>query len=113
MQGDSTTALSTAQKAVFAEPARAEPRCDVASLTLQLGEPSSTLAILSGSSAQKDNDLDVVRASLGLCAVAESLVGGGEGPRLGLREAQRAIMLSPWEMQNWRVLAYVRGRHIS
>ena len=57
--------------------------------------------------------MDAVRESVGLGAVAEALAedaetSGAEAPPG--RKAQRAIMLSPSQPRNWRILAFVRAQ---
>ncbi|KAI0674837.1 TPR-like protein [Trametes maxima] len=110
-QGDATQALSVAQKAVFAEPARTDVRYSLASLTLRSGESGAALAVLGGS-AQTQGDFAQLRASLALRAVALCVEETGHGAE-ALRLAQKAVALSPWDRHSWEALAYVRGRSAS
>ncbi|GBE81379.1 Superkiller protein [Sparassis crispa] len=114
-QGDSTQALSVAQKAAYAEPSRPEIRRQLASLTLQQGESGAALAVIAGSSAARDDNLAQLRESLALHAVALSLSGHQDpGVNSEARKlAQKAIMLGPWDLHNWRALGYVESQSVS
>ncbi|KAJ6558576.1 superkiller protein 3 [Mycena vulgaris] len=103
-QGNTEKALSVAQGAVFAEPGRSEVRNQLAILSIQRGNHTSALALLSASSSDSDS-LDTARTSLALQAVAESLTG--DESKTAKKQAQKAVFLSPWEMRNWEALAYV------
>lgn len=96
-----------AQAAVFAEPANSETRNELASLTVKNGEYNTALAILS-SSANAD-DLRNAPASLGLRGVVETLIAG-EDAKTAVKQVQRAIMLSPGDIRNWEILAYMRSQ---
>ena len=91
-------AQSVAQKAIHAEPSRPAPKRTLAALSVQEGQPEVALAIL-GSQTEQD------RESLGLIAIAESMVGEDGA---ATRRAQKAVRLAPWEIRNWQTLAYVR-----
>lgn len=43
-------------------------------------------------------------------AVASLEDGGGEEGKLAMRDAQRAVVLRPWEVRGWDALEFVRGR---
>jgi superkiller protein 3 len=98
MKGNATKAISVAQSSVFSKPSLLSARRDVASLILKQGKPMPAFAILSA----QENSLDHEREALGLKAVAET---GSEAVRL----AQKAVKISPWEIKNWEMLAYVRS----
>ena len=109
-QGDAKQAFSVAQKAVFAEPARADVRRELASLPLQIGDGAAALAILGGS-AQTEGDLAQLRASFVQHAVALCLeIGNGGSATEALKLAQKGVMLSPWDKRGWEALAYIRSR---
>jgi superkiller protein 3 len=108
VKGDATQALSVAQKAVLTEPARPEARQELATLTLQRGEHGPALAVFAGT--RTGDNLDDVRESLGLQAVVESLNPDTVRGKDALRHAQKAIMLSPSQLRNWQILAYVRAQ---
>jgi superkiller protein 3 len=101
-QGDAVKALSIAQSAVVAAPSSSSARRDVASLLLKQGNPASAFAILS---SQPGDDLDHERQTIGLRAIAASTNNVNEAIKL----AQKAVRMIPWQIQNWQVLAYVRG----
>ncbi|KAJ6593707.1 TPR-like protein [Mycena capillaripes] len=103
-QENAEKALAVAQGAVFAEPVRSDARNQLATLSIQGGNHSSALALLSASSHDSDT-LDTARASLALQAVTESL--NGDESKIAKRQAQKAVFLSPWEVRNWEALAYV------
>ena len=109
LQGDAQQALSVAEKAVHAEPERADVRRELASLTLQSGKSAAALAILGGA-AQTHSDFAQLRASLALHPIALCLGGEGETAAEALRLAQKGVMLSPGDRRSWEVLAYVRSR---
>jgi superkiller protein 3 len=96
--------LAVAQGAVFAEPGRWDVRNQLATLSIQRGNHTSALALLSAASRDSDT-LDTARASHALQAVTESL--NGDESKIAKRLAQRAVFLSPWEARNWEALAYV------
>lgn len=100
-QGDTTKALAIAQQAIHNEPSLLSPKVTLASLALQQGQHSAALALLK---SQNEN-LANMRESLGLRAVAESMSGEVQE---AIRGAQKAIMLTPWEVRNWQTLALVR-----
>lgn len=93
-------AQSVAQKAIHAEPSRPAAKRALAALSVQDGQPAAAVAIL-GSQHEED------RESLGLRAIAESMVGGIQKDRMVTRRAQKAVVLAPWEIRNWQTLAYV------
>jgi superkiller protein 3 len=97
-------AMSVAQGAVFAEPGRNDLRNGLATLSIQRGNYTSALALLSASSRDSDA-LDTARTSLALHAVAESL--SGDESMIAQKQAKKAVFLSPWEVRNWEALAYV------
>ena len=43
-------------------------------------------------------------------AVASLEDGGGEKGKSAMRDAQRAVVLRPWEVRGWDGLEFVRGR---
>lgn len=102
-QGDIVQAQSVAQKAIHAEPSLPAPKRALATLSVQEGQPETALAILG--SQDKEN-----RESLGLRAVAESMVGGINKDGTATRRAQKAVMLAPWDIKNWQTLAYTRTK---
>ncbi|KAI0063698.1 superkiller protein 3 SKI3 [Artomyces pyxidatus] len=104
-QGDVGEARSHAQKAVFAEPARADGRRALAVLALQSGETAAARAVLAG--AGSGADVEEARKTAGLRAIAEAEGGEGDEAR---RLAQKAVLLEPWNARNWEVLAYATSR---
>ncbi|KAI0051258.1 TPR-like protein [Auriscalpium vulgare] len=100
-QDDVASAVSAAQKAVFAEPGRWDARRALASLSLQTAEPRAARAVLAD---LEDEDIAEARRTAALRAVAEA--SKDDGVLAARRLAQRAIMLQPWNPQNWEVLAY-------
>lgn len=106
-QGNAAAAFSVAQGAVFAEPGRSDVRRELATLSIQRGLHTSALALFAAGS---DSDsVDTARKLLALQAVSESLTG--DEVKIGKRQAQKAVFLSPWEMRNWQALAYVGKAH--
>ncbi|KIJ67566.1 hypothetical protein HYDPIDRAFT_174010 [Hydnomerulius pinastri MD-312] len=103
-QGDVEQATRIAQKALHVEPSNLKLRRDLASLTLQQGDRATTQAILEIDSSEKS--IIDEQETLALAAIA----GSGEE---ALRYAQKAIMLDPGKLQNWRTLAYARAREAS
>ncbi len=95
--------MSLAQQAIISEPSRSEARIDLAKLTMQRGLYESVLPIIAGPSA---STLDVQRNEIGLRAIALSTSGAGE---TALREAQKAVLLAPWDKEKWQTLVYVRS----
>jgi superkiller protein 3 len=110
---DTANAFAVAEKAVHAEPARPEMRHQVATLCIQNGKYDSALAVLAGTSSQGEN-LDDLVESLSLRAIARSCVEGltFEDLALALRQAQKAIMLCPWQIRYWQALAFVRTKTV-
>ncbi|KAJ7502768.1 TPR-like protein [Mycena galericulata] len=100
-------ALAVAQGAVFAEPGRYDLRNELATLSIQTGNATSALALLSAPSTDLAS-LDAARASLALQAITASLTG--DASHLAKRQAQKAIFLSPGETRNWQALACVGTR---
>ncbi|KAK0197963.1 superkiller protein 3 [Armillaria mellea] len=101
--GEDDKVMSLAQQAIISEPSRSEARIDLAKLTMQRGFYESVLPIIAGPSA---STLDVQRNEIGLRAIAQSTTGAGE---LALQEAQKAVMLAPWDKEKWQTLVYVRS----
>ncbi|KAJ6607768.1 superkiller protein 3 SKI3 [Mycena sp. CBHHK59/15] len=100
-------ALSVAQRALLAEPGRCGVRNQLATLSIQQGNHTSALALLSGLASGHDSDtLNTARSSLALQAVTETL--NGDESKVARRQAQKAVFLSPWEVRNWEALAFVR-----
>jgi superkiller protein 3 len=95
-----------AQAAVHAAPARPESRREIASLLMQQGEFRPALAVSPPGSSEAE--------SVGLRAVAASLVQDADAweSETALRQAQRAIMLSPSQPRVWQMLAFVRARRV-
>lgn len=112
MKGDIPKALAVAQGALFVEPARVDVRNDLARLMVQGGEYAAAGAVLA--SVEAEGDLGLIPASLVLKAVGRALGKEGdigeEERAAGLRETQRAIMLSPSDMNGWQALAYIRSK---
>ncbi|EIW82901.1 TPR-like protein, partial [Coniophora puteana RWD-64-598 SS2] len=96
-QGNGERALQVAQKALHDEPSNVRVRGELALLFMQHDARQSALSLIpSGSSLEEDQKI------LWLAAVAE------EGETT-LRIAQKAVMLGPGGVENWRSLAYVRA----
>lgn len=96
-----------AQGAVFAEPGRSDARNELATLSIQTGNATSALALLSDPNVDSDS-LDTARTSLALQAITASLTGGTSN--VAKRQAQKAIFLTPGDTRNWRALACVGTR---
>jgi superkiller protein 3 len=114
VQGDPGAALSEAQKAVFADPASAYLRDNVALLAVQERHYDAALAMLSRVPSAPQDASEVSRL-LRLRAVAQCLSGrssGETGIRAATELAQKAIVLRPADVDNWRALAFVRS-HVS
>ncbi|KAK0207900.1 superkiller protein 3 [Desarmillaria ectypa] len=101
--GEDAKVMSLAQQAIISEPSRPEARIDLAKLTMQRGLYESVLPLIAGPST---STLDVRRNEIGLRAIALSMSGAGE---LALREAQKALLLEPWDREKWLTLVYVRS----
>ncbi|KAH9978973.1 TPR-like protein [Lactifluus volemus] len=99
-QGNLTAALSQAQMAMHAEPAREASRRTLATLLLQCGLPAVARPVISQG---RDSDIGELRKSIGLRAVATAL--SEDEPSL----AKRAHV-APWDQSNWKILAYMRNR---
>ncbi|KAF5386053.1 hypothetical protein D9615_002427 [Tricholomella constricta] len=104
-QHDAKKAVAVAQGALFAEPSRSDARTALAMLMLQEEKYDSVLALLSGSDETSIDDLPV---TLKLQAIAYSF--GDKAT--ALRKIQRAVMLSPSNMQCWQTLALVRSQSV-
>ncbi|KAF8170200.1 superkiller protein 3 SKI3 [Mycena galopus ATCC 62051] len=108
-QGNVEKALAVAQGAVFAEPSRWDVRNQLATLSIQQGNHTSALALLSASNRDSDT-LDIARASLARASLALQAVTeafNGDVSKVAKRQAQKAVFLAPWEVRNWEALAYV------
>lgn len=103
-QGETVKAFAVAQQAIHQEPSLLKPKIALASLALQEGQHSTAMALIE--SQHEDNLVDT-RDSMGLRIVAESLAGSTSD---AVKGAQRAIMLTPWELQNWQTLALAAAR---
>ncbi|KAK0440394.1 TPR-like protein [Desarmillaria tabescens] len=101
--GEDAKVMSLAQQAIISEPSRSQARIDLAKLTMQRGLYESVLPIITGPST---STLDVQRNEIGVRAIALSMSGAGE---LALREAQKAVLLAPWDKEKWLTLVYVRS----
>ncbi|KAK0232722.1 TPR-like protein [Armillaria fumosa] len=101
--GEDDKVMSLAQQAIISEPSRSEARIDLAKLAMQRGFHESVLPIIAGTSA---STLDVQRNEIGLRAIALTTTGAAE---LALREAQKAVLLAPWDREKWQTLIYVRS----
>jgi superkiller protein 3 len=112
LQTDSAKALSIAQRAVHAEPARPEIRREVAALAIQKGEYRSALAVLAGTSPPQADGTSLNDSAESLClrAIAQSLVNGSSGAQVAFRLAQKAVIHSPWNARGWQTLAFVRAQ---
>jgi len=109
-QGEVGNAISVAQKEVFSEPGKPEPRIQLATLMIQRGEMKGAQASLAGvvSGSNKD-DLSFTSVALTLYSVA--LCGPGASAQdkaTSLRGIQRAVMLRPFSMKSWQALGYIR-----
>ena len=106
-QGNIAAALSEAQRAVHAEPARENARRELATLLLQTREPAVARAVISQG---RDGDIADLRQSIGLRAVAKALSEDEESLKEAWSMAHKSVMLAPWDRKNWHVLAYVKSR---
>ncbi|KAG6334505.1 hypothetical protein ID866_4588 [Astraeus odoratus] len=103
-QGDIKQANRIVQKALHVEPSNLHIRRDLASLTLQQGNKRGTRAILEIDSSVCS--IEEAKETLALAAIANDEDGNA------LRYAQKAIMLGPGNIMNWKMLAYVRARDV-
>ncbi|KAF9222633.1 superkiller protein 3 [Gyrodon lividus] len=103
-QGDIERATRIAQKALHVEPSSLQLRRELASLTLQQDDIPTTQAILEIDALKES--VTEAKETLALAAIA------GKGKE-AFRCAQKAVMLDPGNLQNWRTLAYVRAREVS
>lgn len=104
LQGNLTSATTTAQKSLFFEPANIVKSNTLGGLLLKMRYPEGTLALLSG----HENALQSGSTTLILSAVSHLLLGTEEGKKNALKAAQRAVMVSPGKAICWQVLACVR-----
>ena len=91
-----------AQHALHAEPSNSEARLSLANLKMVKGEHEHVLPIIGGSTA---SNIEVDTLELTLRAVARVKTDSATA----LKEAQRAVVLAPWERQRWLALAYVKS----
>ena len=106
-QGNLTAALSQAQMAVHAEPAREDSRRTLATLLLQCGDPAVARPVIA---QVRDNDVGELRKSIGLRAVATALSEDKQSQREAWSLAQKGVMLAPWDRRSWKILSYMRSR---
>ncbi|KAF9456626.1 TPR-like protein [Collybia nuda] len=106
-QGAVYKAIGVIQSALFAEPARADVRNELARLMVQGREYAIAGAVLAG--VEASGDLEDNQSSLGLKAIARTLEMKWKINKevIGLREVQRAIMLNPSNISGWQALAYM------
>ncbi|CCM00695.1 uncharacterized protein FIBRA_02734 [Fibroporia radiculosa] len=114
-QGNTQDALAVAQKAAVAEPSRSDIRQELASLVLRQGESSGALAVLGGSAAAREDNLTQLRKSLYLEAVARALASGDAAAPAheSVTMAQKAVVLSPWDLRGWQALALARSQNVA
>lgn len=98
-------AISLATRSVFGEPNRLASRTELATILLQTGHLEPVPAILSGS---PDSCIEADRVKLSLSAIANTLLDPHKHGHL--RDIQRAIMITPWEVKNWQAFTFVKGR---
>ncbi|KAI6044690.1 superkiller protein 3 [Pisolithus marmoratus] len=97
-------AVQIAQKALHIEPSSLRMRRDLALLTLKQGNKAATQAILAVASAVRI--LEEAKETLALACITDD-----RGKGRSLSYAQKAIMLDPGNVQNWKTLAYVHARN--
>ncbi|TDL26128.1 TPR-like protein [Rickenella mellea] len=109
-QGDIKRASLLAQGLVHAEPSRDIARQELALLTLQEKQPAIAQALLSHSlSASLESSPGELHRSLRIVGTALASGSADEyETRTALKAAQKAVILAPWELDNWRGLAFVR-----
>lgn len=100
-QGELDGAIKIYSDALATEPNAHVIRRQLAQLVLQHGEPADALKLASDVVAEEG--LDEARQIAALRAVATSVCGHGA---IGKKLAQRAVMLTPWESENWDALAF-------
>lgn len=100
-------ALSVAQKAVSLEPSELHGRTQLATLSLQQGDSNAAQALLVAST--EEHDLGESREALSLHSIALAHKDGHRA-EAALQLAQKAVILTPWQKNNWESLAYVRSR---
>ena len=104
-QGNTDQAIAVAQKSVLLEPTRLDGRRQLATLVFQDGNPGVARAVLGGTAADSGADYDEMRRSLGMRAVAAA---ANAEPDVAATLARKAVVLSPWDRDNWRAYAYAR-----
>lgn len=104
-QANFSKAISVLQSALFVEPFSVKIRKNLGILMIQKRHVRSAIAVLSGFPI--NIPFQMHSSSLYFAAIARSLAGDfGKIPAQGM---QKAIMLSPWDIQYWEGLAIVRG----
>jgi len=110
LKNQTSEAVSVAQKEIFSEPGKFEPRIRLATLLFRKGEQSSAQALLSDAIKNVRNDLALTSDALTLHSIALCAPGATARDKAAmLREVQRAIMLRPWHVKPWQALAYIRS----
>jgi superkiller protein 3 len=110
-QERSGDAMAVAQREVFLEPGKSEPRIRLANLMIQSKRPRAALSLLSEavSTSIGDDPASAVVAlrlhSVALCSPDAPTQNLQEG----LREIQRAVMLRPFNLKSWQTLGYIRS----
>jgi len=110
MKNQTNEAVSVAQKEIFSEPGKFEPRIRLATLLFCKGEQNSAQALLSDAIKNNRNDLALTSDALTLHSIALCAPGATAKDKAAmLREVQRAIMLRPWRVKPWQALTYIRS----
>lgn len=100
--------MATAQKNVYMVPADVNERQALASLTLRAKQAGSTLGIVGVPSCEVGESVATASSLLRLQAVAQ-LTGASSSSKSPIQSAQRAVMLSPSNIDGWKTLAYVQA----
>ncbi|KAK2467787.1 hypothetical protein APHAL10511_000082 [Amanita phalloides] len=109
-KGDSKSAFTFAQRALHGAPSNMNYRTRLATMLLQQKSPQSAIALLSGHSEGIPQDPQLLSQQLCLLATAYALVDSRNEIILGLRSAQKAIMMLPSNVRSWQTLAFVKSR---
>lgn len=104
-QGNTTKASAVLQQAIHTEPWRSKPRRELATICASTGEAGAAQALL-----QRLLDRSIVQEMEGMHHALRISAVAASGASLkdeAEAQAQRAVMLAPWDSRNWLCLAYV------
>lgn len=95
--------MRIAQKALHIEPSSIHLRRELALLSFQQGNTSATHGMIGMDSSMRP---DEAKEMLPFAAMTDDSEDAQKC-------AQKAIMLNPSNVQNWKVLAYIRARDVN